>query len=128
MAWIDGAVLFGRLRFLSRGAATSFHGDIAVDLLHEGLAAIRHALVNYAQRASLADRCAGGPILGHRLEPQVPQARGRVLRGGAAQCAKWLTDGAPKEAHMNVIGRAAASASGARIETFLLRKCAAKVL
>ena len=119
MPRIDGAVLFGRLRLFAGWAAASFHRDVAIDLFQEWFSTIRHAFVNHAQRAALADRGAGGPILGNGFEAKVAQARRGALRCAATEGAKWITNRAAEEAHARVIGRTHARATGEGIETFL---------
>jgi hypothetical protein len=74
--------------------------------------------MNDAQRTALADRRAGGPVLGERFQSKVPQARRGVFRGGAAQCAKWLTHPASEETHANVIGRCVERAEAEGIKSF----------
>ena len=82
MAVVDRAMLAGAFGLIAAGATAAIHGRIAVDLLQQGVAAIRDPATDDAKRAALADRGSVLPLGMHRHRPDAAEAGGGEFADG----------------------------------------------
>jgi hypothetical protein len=76
MMAVDRTMLAGAFCLIPAGTAAAIHGGVAVDLLKEGVSAIRDAAFDDAQGAAFADGGAGLPIRMDFQGTDAPEAGG----------------------------------------------------